>query len=137
MHAQRCTEAGWGHCKLGECRSPWVIPFGEGSRARLQACKGKLVGPAAEGSDHLALVSAFDAWQALPPGRQHGFTVAHCLSQPTMVMLSRMRQQIVGELVACGLLQSRSTLHAMSCNASSCAILRCVLVRAHLHVLSA
>lgn len=107
-----------------------MIPLGDGGRRHLQDCKRRFASDADACSDHLTLINAFNAWQDLGGGaRQHRFSTGNSLSPATMKMISRMREQIVGELVACGLLQSRNSVQEMSSSAGSTAVLRCVLVR--------
>lgn len=112
------------------CRSPWVIPMGDGGRRHLQSCKRNFANVSDACSDHLTLINAYTAWQDLGGGaRQHRFSTSNSLSPATMKMISRMRDQIVGELVSCGLLQSRNSVQEMSSSAGSTAVLRCVLVQ--------
>jgi ATP-dependent RNA helicase YTHDC2 len=107
-----------------------VIPLGDGGRQYLQSCKRKFASDSDACSDHLALIHAFNSWQDLGGGaRQHRFSASNSLSPATMKMISRMREQIEGELVCCGLLQARNCVQEMSSSAGSAAVLRCVLVR--------
>jgi hypothetical protein len=110
-----------------------VIPLGDGGRKYLQSCKRKFASDSDACSDHLTLINAFDSWQRLGGGgRQHSFSASNSLSPAIMKMISRMREQIEGELVSCGLLQSRSSVQEMSSCAGSAAVLRCVLVSSSL-----
>lgn len=106
-----------------------MIPLGDGGRKHLKTCKEKFSNDSDACSDHLTLINAFNAWDCSGDGHpQHRFCTSNSLSPATMKMINRMREQIVGELVSCGLLQSRSSVREMSSAERSSAVIRCALV---------
>jgi len=85
-------------------RDPWVLPVEAGARRAAQAAKAALAAGAGGGSDHLALVRAFNGWAAARagggPGGERAYAAAHSVSGGTLAMLDGMRGQLLGELTA-------------------------------------
>lgn len=88
--------------------------------------KRSLSDGAGGGSDHLALVRAYNEWAALPAHAQRAFAARNYMSYGTLTMIHGMREQLVSELRARGLVESTA---AASRHADDPALVRCVLVR--------
>lgn len=81
-------------------RDPWVLPVEAGARRAAAAARGALAAGAGGGSDHLALVRAFNGWSAARGGGgERRYAAQHSLSGGTLAMVDGMRSQLLGELV--------------------------------------
>ena len=82
-------------------RSPWVVPVDSHKRSKADKARGAF-GLGAEGSDHLAMVRAFDQWRDCKRGVGGGSPWRFCdqnfLSPGTMNMVDGMRMQILSGL---------------------------------------
>ena len=78
-----------------------MLPVEAGARAAAQAAKARLHAEAGGGSDHLALVEAFQRWcEARARGQERRLTAQFFLSGATLNMIDGMRTQLAGELQA-------------------------------------
>ncbi|KAK9835371.1 hypothetical protein WJX81_005267 [Elliptochloris bilobata] len=108
-------------------RDPWVLPLAAGARQAAQAARAALAAGAGCGSDHLALVCAFNGWAAARAGGRGGerrYAAQHSVSGGTMAMVEGMRAQLLGELMARGFTAS---LASASRNAADAGLVRSVL----------
>ena len=104
-----------GHLKIGNqapaqlilcmCRrDPWVLPIEAGARRAATLAKRDLAQGAGGCSDHLALVRAYNGWQAAKrTGGHFKYTSSMFLSNGTMTMIEGMRGQLLGELTVSSL----------------------------------
>ena len=81
-----------------------MLPVEEGARRAAAAAKGALAAGAGGASDHLALVRAYNGWNAARAlGRERAYAVASFVSGATLNMVHGMRAQLLAELQACAL----------------------------------
>jgi hypothetical protein len=112
------------------CRDPWVLPSDSHGKRRLKQIKTDYSGAVGGLSDHLILVRLFNDWSLLATrAQQHRFAAENFLSLSTLLMIKGMREQLVKDLSARGLLQvsPTGTFH-QSKRAQNQTIVRCVLV---------
>ncbi|CAL5229490.1 g12825 [Coccomyxa viridis] len=106
-------------------RDPWVLPIEAGARRAATLAKRDLAQGAGGCSDHLALVRAYNGWQAAKrTGGHFKYTSSMFLSNGTMTMIEGMRGQLLGELTARGFVESLAT---GSCNSADAGLVRSVL----------
>eukprot|EP00873_Tetraselmis_striata_P025125 jgi/Tetstr1/445389/TSEL_033175.t1 len=108
-------------------RDPWVLPVEAGARRESQRVKFALSRESGGGSDHLALVSAFNGWMAAKAqggSAERSFCARNFVSPSTMQMLYGMRQQLLGELKMRRLVPD---VQSASSNSTNAALVRAVL----------
>ena len=108
-------------------RAPFVLPMDAGQKRAADAAKAHLSRQRGGESDHLALVAAFEGWEAAKRGGGggvHRFCTQHFLSPGTCNTLAGLKQQLANELVHCGLVP---TLEAASRNSGNNALVRAIL----------
>lgn len=105
----------------GPChRDPWVLPIEAGARRTATLAKRDLAQGAGGCSDHLALVRAYNGWNAAKRSGSHfKYATSMFLSNGTMTMIEGMRGQLLGELtVSSGLVHSPCQLEWLTSLAS-------------------
>ncbi|KAH9536794.1 hypothetical protein CY35_16G018300 [Sphagnum magellanicum] len=107
-------------------REPFVLPMAPDQKKRASAARQELAEIYGGYSDHLAVVAAFDRWEAAKTNSQEKqFCSQYFISDGTMIMLAGMRQQLQGELAQKGFVPFGR--HSCSLNARDPGIVRAVL----------
>ncbi|KAG6557198.1 hypothetical protein Mapa_001125 [Marchantia paleacea] len=109
-------------------REPFVLPMAPDQKKRAHQAKQELAASYGGYSDHLAVIAAFDGWQAakVKGHDQEGhFCSQYFVSGGTMMMLAGMRRQLQNELAQKGFIPKGS--HPCSLNAKDPGIVRAVL----------
>eukprot|EP00803_Ostreobium_quekettii_P007541 evm.model.scf_724.1 EVM.evm.TU.scf_724.1 scf_724:6940-20404(-) len=106
-------------------RDPWLNPTGDGERAQAKSIRAEMAELGGAGSDHLAIVTAYDRWLvARRSGRDWEFCRKNFVSHATLSMIHGMREQLVDELRRRGLVGS---MEGCSVNARDPEVVRCIL----------
>jgi HrpA-like RNA helicase len=105
----------------GAARSPFLTPSDPTARRAADASRRAFADAAGGGSDHLAVVAAFAAWQAARGGGgERQLCAQQCLSMGTLNMIAGLRSQLAQALAARGMPMA-------STHASSPGLVRAVL----------
>ncbi|CAM6097575.1 unnamed protein product [Calypogeia fissa] len=108
-------------------REPFVLPMAPDQKKRAHLAKQELAASYGGYSDHLAVIAAFDRWEAAKAKGQDGrFCSQYFISGGTMHMLAGMRRQLQNELAQKGFIPKGS--HSCSLNAKDPGIVRAILV---------
>ena len=87
-------------------RSPFVLPVEPGAKRAADAARRRLASNT--GSDHMAVLRAFQEWQqARMEGRERAWCAHNMVSSSTMEMVVGMRNQVLGQLRASGFVRAR------------------------------
>lgn len=107
-------------------REPFVLPMAPREKQLAAAAKRELASSFGGYSDHLAIIAAFDKWEAAKSaGQEQQFCAKFFVSGGTMAMLSGMRQQLQSELAQKGFLPHGH--HPCNLNAQDAGIVRAVI----------
>ncbi|KAL3693235.1 hypothetical protein R1sor_006886 [Riccia sorocarpa] len=107
-------------------REPFVLPMLPDQKKRAQQAKHELTAAYGGYSDHLAVIAAFDGWEAAKvKGQEARFCSQYFISSGIMTMLAGMRRQLQNELAQKGFIPKGP--HPCSLNARDPGIVRAVL----------
>ncbi|KAJ7515980.1 hypothetical protein O6H91_22G036900 [Diphasiastrum complanatum] len=107
-------------------REPFVLPTDPRQKKDAFSARQKLAEAYGGYSDHLAVVAAFDGWEAAKSrGQENRFCSQHFISPGIMVMLDGMRRQLQNELAQRGFVPKGQ--HPCSRNARDPGIVRAIV----------
>ena len=87
-------------------RTPFMLPVEPGAKKAADAARRRLA--CDTGSDHMAVLKAFQEWQqARMEGRERAWCQRNMVSSSTMEMVVGMRNQVLGQLRASGFVRAR------------------------------
>ena len=87
-------------------RTPFMLPVEPGAKKAADAARRRLA--CDTGSDHMAVLKAFQEWQqARMEGRERSWCQRNMVSSSTMEMVVGMRNQVLGQLRASGFVRAR------------------------------
>ncbi|KAL2634461.1 hypothetical protein R1flu_005940 [Riccia fluitans] len=107
-------------------REPFVLPMLPDQKKRAQQARHELAASYGGYSDHLAVIAAYDGWEAAKvKGQEARFCAQYFISGGIMTMLAGMRRQLQNELAQKGFIPKGA--HPCSLNARDPGIVRAVL----------
>ncbi|CAL8119186.1 unnamed protein product [Orchesella dallaii] len=109
-------------------RDPFQLPSDGEDKGKAKYCKIQFARDSC--SDHMASVTAFKGWEASRKSERKKFCQDNYLSATTFEMVSRIREQLLGQLCAMGFVQNRtpSVLSELNTNSENWAMVKGVLV---------
>ncbi|MGH0189711.1 UNVERIFIED_CONTAM: hypothetical protein FKN15_037723 [Acipenser sinensis] len=110
-------------------RDPFVVPVQAAQKRAAMLCRKHFT--AGTFSDHMALLRAFQAWQkAFSDGWERVFCEKNFLSQATMEIIIRMRNQLLGQLRTIGFVRARGggDIRDVNLNSENWAVVKAALV---------
>eukprot|EP00092_Neocalanus_flemingeri_P000813 GFUD01000866.1.p1 GENE.GFUD01000866.1~~GFUD01000866.1.p1 ORF type:complete len:1316 (+),score=569.14 GFUD01000866.1:71-3949(+) len=99
-------------------RNPFVLPLDQAGKKSADLVRLRLA--AETGSDHMAMLRAFQEWQlARMEGREKRWCKANMVSSSTMEMVVGMRNQVLAQLRASGFVRARGSGDIRDINSNS------------------
>ncbi|OVA02168.1 Single-stranded nucleic acid binding R3H [Macleaya cordata] len=110
-----------------EYRDPFVLPMAPDEKKKAMAARAELASLCGGLGDQLIIITAYDCWErAKAKGQESRFCSQYFLSSSTMNMLSRLRKQLLKELIRNAFIPE--DVSSYNLNARSPGVLHAVLV---------